>query len=1048
MKKILLLPILIIMSTCDEPDPVYTKGDIAGKISQEGTNIPLSGVTVSITGVEQTMKTGEDGEYIFSELEADNYSVAVSKLGYIGDTKVLEVVPEKTTIGDFSLMMDLPTANPTTLIFNNDALTKNLELSNPRSGDMQYVLETSKEWLKVSPQSGIIPSQNKKVIQVTVETEGLAYGNYDELVIINVGDASLSIPVQVQYLEPPFIKITQPATDQEYKMGEVMPVTWESNLEGRVKIELLQYSSVLYIISESVENENGGTFNWEIPALNEESYQISITSVEMSSLKAISGAFQLLEGPTKPFVETGNPIELISTKLVISGTILDIGKQATQVDQHGHVYSQGNPLPTISDNKTTLGPKTVPGEFSSELTELEPGNTYYFRAYATNTKGTGYGKVISIVIPGDLPIIETSDVVLITQNSAQSGGLITSDGGNTILERGLVYGKNSPVTVDADKIIDDETGIGSFISTLSGLENSTIYFVRAYAENSAGISYGNETQFRTLGVKPAVVTIEYNSVTPNTVNLLGEVSNNGGESLTSFGFCWNTSANPTISNNLIEVGIDTLGQYGATLTGLVPNTTYHFRAFATNKIGTSYGSDISFTTLDGNPKVSTIAVEAIDATSINAFGQVSDDGGSELTSYGFCWGRSINPTTNDNKIELGTSISGDFNTVINNLSPQTTYYVRAYASNSVGVSYGDNKTVTTPEGLYLSFTAPYSGEEIPVGIEYIIEWVTNIEDTRIIIEYWNDIGMIELTNNANSTDNQFAWTPADSTPVGQNNYFKIYDYNSLEFIGQSPNFTIPGELVITNPTENYIAQIDSFEIEWIVNYETPLTIELYKGSQFQVEVVNGLNSKDQYYFWDAATNGITIGTGYRIKIIDENESDFFKVSPIFEFVENNSIFVDPRDGQTYKIVTIGNQTWFAEDLRYKTSGSTTGTYGEKYSIAEFNVATPQGWKVPSDNDWQELERYMGMAESEINITGWRYSNSVGEKLKSNSGWDGTNSVELNLLPNSGATTGIWWTNTQAYYPSERYYRKLNSDNIGVYRSYYSNVLYGIRCIRE
>ncbi|RZK64326.1 MAG: hypothetical protein EOO92_27655, partial [Pedobacter sp.] len=90
------------------------------------------------------------------------------------------------------------------------------------------------------------------------------------------------------------------------------------------------------------------------------------------------------------------------------------------------------------------------------------------------------------------------------------------------------------------------------------------------------------------------------SVTISTATVAGTVNSNGGSTITEKGICYNTSSNPTVTNNKI---VDPSGNANpnitADLTKLTGNTTYFARAYATNSIGTAYGSEITFTT--GNP---------------------------------------------------------------------------------------------------------------------------------------------------------------------------------------------------------------------------------------------------------------------------------------------------------------------------------------------------------------------------------------------------------------------------------------------------------------
>ncbi len=152
--------------------------------------------------------------------------------------------------------------------------------------------------------------------------------------------------------------------------------------------------------------------------------------------------------------------------------------------------------PTVSDSKTSDDKGT--GAFVSSLTNLKGNTTYYVRAYATNSVGTDYGPEVSFTTLVDLPQVTTSPVDSVTKTSAVSGGTFTYDGGGQITERGLVWGMNANPTINDNKIVDTGTD-STFVTNLTGLTKNTTYHVRAYAVNSAGVGYGDDIQFTTLG---------------------------------------------------------------------------------------------------------------------------------------------------------------------------------------------------------------------------------------------------------------------------------------------------------------------------------------------------------------------------------------------------------------------------------------------------------------------------------------------------------------------------------------------------------------------
>src|SRR5690606_17685960 len=97
----------------------------------------------------------------------------------------------------------------------------------------------------------------------------------------------------------------------------------------------------------------------------------------------------------------------------------------------------------------------------------------------------------------------------------------------------------------------------------------------------------------------------------------------------------------------------------------------------------------------GNPPVvTTAAISAISQTSAESGGNITDDGGSSVVVKGVCWNTTPDPTTSNSKTDEGSDI-GNFSSSMTGLTPGTTYYVKAYATNSTGTGYGNQVTFTT-----------------------------------------------------------------------------------------------------------------------------------------------------------------------------------------------------------------------------------------------------------------------------------------------------------------------------------------------------------------
>ena len=238
------------------------------------------------------------------------------------------------------------------------------------------------------------------------------------------------------------------------------------------------------------------------------------------------------------------------------------------------------------------------------------------------------------------------------------------------------YIKNKPTnlsqfTNDAGYLKCDDDCIGTLQNRITALEQQLAYIISQFS--------------------PVVTTANVSSIAATTASCGGNVTNDGGKPVTARGVCWSTSENPTTSNSKTTNGTGT-GSFTSSLSNLNPNTSYNVRAYATNSVGTAYGENRTFTTL---ATVTTSDVSNVTGNSATCGGSFpTANGSANITARGVCWSTSQNPTTSDSKTTNGTG-TGSFTSNITGLSQGTTYYVRAYATNSTGTTYGEQKTFTT-----------------------------------------------------------------------------------------------------------------------------------------------------------------------------------------------------------------------------------------------------------------------------------------------------------------------------------------------------------------
>ncbi|MCX6286525.1 MAG: hypothetical protein NTY96_05375 [Bacteroidetes bacterium] len=706
---------------------------------------------------------------------------------------------------------------------------------------------------------------------------------------------------------------------------------------------------------------------------------------------------------TLPIISTSDITSMQINSAVSGGNVQSDG--GAIVTARGVCWST-NPYPTINDSKTTDGAGT--GSYTSNLSGLTANTKYYLRAWATNSKGTGYGEEKSFTTlpnPG-IPAVTTSAVTGITSTTATSGGVVLDDGGASVTSRGVCWSTNpSPTTSDSKT--NDGSGPGSFSSQITGLNNGTKYYVRAYAVNSVGTAYGNEIGF-TAGqsiTTPTVTTTEVVNISQTTAGCGGNVTSDGGASVTARGVCWSIFDNPTITNSHTTDGSGT-GGFISSVTGLFSATTYYIRAYATNSAGTSYGNTRIFTTLQEVTfaSVTTAPVTNITNNSATSGGTVTNDGGATVTTRGVCWSTGYNPTIADPHTSDGSG-TGSFTSQITGLQSNTFYRVRAYATNSAGTAYGNQQTfstlqdpilptVTTTQPLNITQTTATSGGTVmsdggsPVSARGVC-WSTSPGPTTA------NSHTLDGTGTGSFVSNLTGLTP------GTQYYVRAYATNGVGtaygneyiFITQSaatlPTLTTTAATNITqttatsggNVTFDGGSSVSARGVCWSTT-SNPTTTNSHtsdgSGTGTFVSNLTGLTANTLYYVRAYATNGV--GTAYG------NEVTFTTLPLPWQCGDTIQY-----TGQVYNTVLIGTQCWMKENLNvgtmiagtqnqtnnniiekycYNDDTSYCSVYGGLYQWDEMMQYTtsegtkgicPINWHLPSDAEWATLTSYLGSA---------------------------------------------------------------------------------------
>lgn len=236
------------------------------------------------------------------------------------------------------------------------------------------------------------------------------------------------------------------------------------------------------------------------------------------------------------------------------------------------------------------------------------GTVRFFKASSAATIPTGtwtldVGSGTGVITFTAAPVastVTTQAVSSISTTTATGNGNITSLGSPNPTVSGICWNTSTSPTTSNFKTTDGPTGVtGAYTGSLTSLSANTTYYVRAYATNTAGTSYGTEVSFTTSGIAPTVTTQAVNSILATTATGNGNITSLGVPNPSAYGVCWSTTlgAETATGSHASNGSASATGAFTASMTGLTANTTYYVKAYATNTAGTVYGSEVSFTTL-------------------------------------------------------------------------------------------------------------------------------------------------------------------------------------------------------------------------------------------------------------------------------------------------------------------------------------------------------------------------------------------------------------------------------------------------------------------
>ena len=680
-------------------DEEATTGSLHGTIKDSENGNLLKGCLVVISPTGKSITTGDDGSFSFDNLAAGVFSIDVSKNDYEPAKKEVTIVAGQPNKADMQLTKQMPklSVNKINLDFSDSETELPIEIRNDGKSTLKWEISTGTKWIKINPTSGTSTKDIASVL-ISVDRTGLSKGDYNGSINITSNGGTATIKVNMS-IKGAVLKVTPSTLD----FGEI-ETSKELFISNETEIGSITYSiqpSVNWIILSS----NEGTVDTNTDkikvlvnrdGLATNDYNEKLTINTKDGRKEISVIVKQIERTVAKVGIGSSFSDITETSFSIKGTILSTGGH--EISSYGHCWSEHD-TPTIeNDNKNNFGNSTEIREFTSNISGLDAGKTYYVRAYAVNNKGTVYSEQRNITMPYiKKPIVKTQGATDIGKDVATLNGNITDNGGDKIIECGFYYGTSE--NTEIKKSLGDNS-LSALKLVLTNLKESTTYYYKAYATNSKGTAYGEVMSFKTLSENALTVeTKSATDITTKSATLNGTVLDRGSSNITEYGFYYGTNENTTNKKKL-ENSMDELK---LNLTELAEGTTYYYKAYATNSKGTSYGEVLNFTTLP-NIEFSNVSVSNITPTTASVVYSISL-AGKTITETGVEYSTQSN--FNNAVQSIGSIVHGAVSIELSSLSENTQYYIRPYTIlNSSYKTVGNRVSFGTKAYLRIPPTKP------------------------------------------------------------------------------------------------------------------------------------------------------------------------------------------------------------------------------------------------------------------------------------------------------------------------------------------------------
>jgi uncharacterized protein (TIGR02145 family) len=615
----------------------------------------------------------------------------------------------------------------------------------------------------------------------------------------------------------------------------------------------------------------------------------------------------------------------------------------------------------------------------------------------------------------NLPTVTTTAASSITQTTATSGGNITSDGGAAVTARGVCWATvQNPTTINSKST--DGTGTGSFSSNITGLTANTTYYVRSYATNSQGTSYGTQITFTTGQslTLPIITTNLASSITQTTATSGGNITSDGGAAVIARGVCWATVQNPTTINSKTTDGNGT-SSFTSNITGLTANSTYYIRAYATNSVGTAYGNQQSFKTLDNVvnqapaiPSAPSPSNGATDIANTMTISWTCTDPESDPLTYDFYFGTTATLNTITETALTSPGLQR------NNLSDNTTYYWKVVAKDNKGNS------TTSPVWSFTTKKSTQTGKP-----DLVIDSYTYSPQNPTLAD---EITFTAVVKNAG--------TVASSILTGIT--IKIGDE------ANPPSYEVP--VLTPNQTSTFTRKITlaagTYQSDLLVDFNNLIDESDETNNSYQISlVVASVNPQ---------TGTVTDIEGNTYKTIIIGTQEWMAENLKTTKYNDGTAIPNVTDATAWADLSTPAYCWYNND-----AATNKATYGALYNWYVINTGKlcSTGWHVPTDAEWSTLTTFLG-GESvsggklkEIGKSHWNSPNTGADNSSGFSALPGGSCFDNGYFYYNGHN-GYWWSSNESD-TFNSWFRSMGSDISYVYRTDLEKKYgFSVRCVKD